>query len=86
MAHLWKLPGAKEKLQIVRADLLEEGSFDEAVMSCDGVFHTASPVLAKSDSSSKACCICFKQSSLSSVSNIMPHMHLNHPTSLSFRA
>ncbi|CAL5063637.1 unnamed protein product [Urochloa decumbens] len=53
VAHLWKLPGAKERLQIVRADLLEEGSFDEAVMSCDGVFHTASPVLAKSDSSSK---------------------------------
>lgn len=54
-AHLWKLPGAKERLQIVRADLLEEGSFDSAVMACEGVFHTASPVLAKPDSSSKAC-------------------------------
>ncbi|WVZ65423.1 hypothetical protein U9M48_014788 [Paspalum notatum var. saurae] len=43
VAHLWKLPGAKERLQIVRADLLEEGSFDDAVMDCDGVFHTASP-------------------------------------------
>jgi len=64
VAHLWKLPGAKERLQIVRADLLEEGSFDEAVMDCEGVFHTASPVLAKSDSSSKACCFCFKQFTL----------------------
>jgi hypothetical protein len=54
-AHLWKLPGAKERLQIVRADLLEEGSFDSAVMACEGVFHTASPVLAKPDSTSKAC-------------------------------
>ncbi|NP_001105644.2 Tetraketide alpha-pyrone reductase 1 [Zea mays] len=52
-AHLWKLPGAKERLQIVRADLLEEGSFDSAVMACEGVFHTASPVLAKPDSTSK---------------------------------
>lgn len=64
----------------MRADLLEEGSFDKAVMDCDGVFHTASPVLAKSDSSSKACRICFKQSTLSSVITIMLHMHLNHPT------
>jgi len=64
VSHLWKLPGAKERLQIVQADLLEEGSFDEAVMDCEGVFHTASPVLAKSDSSSKACCFCFKQFTL----------------------
>lgn len=64
VAHLWRLPGAKERLQIVRADLLEEGSFDEAVMACDGVFHTASPVLAKSDSSSKACCFFLKQLTL----------------------
>jgi len=47
------LEGAKERLQLVRADLLEEGSFDDAVMACDGVFHTASPVITKSDS--KAC-------------------------------
>lgn len=61
MAHVWKLPGAKERLQLVKADLLEEGSFDDAVMACEGVFHTASPVLAKSDSSSKACYIFFKR-------------------------
>ncbi|CAL4892634.1 unnamed protein product [Urochloa decumbens] len=45
VAHLWKLSGANERLQLVRADLLEEGSFDDAVMACEGVFHVASPVL-----------------------------------------
>ncbi|OEL30103.1 Tetraketide alpha-pyrone reductase 1 [Dichanthelium oligosanthes] len=43
-------PGARERLELVRADLLEEGSFDDAVMACEGVFHTASPIIAKSDS------------------------------------
>jgi hypothetical protein len=60
VGHLWKLPGANERLQLVRADLLEEGSFDDAVRACEGVFHIASPVLGKSDSNCKACCICFK--------------------------
>ncbi|XP_066352868.1 tetraketide alpha-pyrone reductase 1-like [Miscanthus floridulus] len=50
VGHLWNLEGAKERLQLVRADLLEEGSFDDAVMACEGVFHTASPVITKSDS------------------------------------
>ncbi|XP_010270636.1 PREDICTED: tetraketide alpha-pyrone reductase 1 isoform X2 [Nelumbo nucifera] len=45
VAHLWQLKGAKEKLQLVKADLMEEGSFDDAIMGCDGVFHTASPVI-----------------------------------------
>ncbi|KAF8406776.1 hypothetical protein HHK36_008868 [Tetracentron sinense] len=50
VAHLWGLEGAKERLQLVKADLMEEGSFDDAIMGCDGVFHTASPVLGpKSD-------------------------------------
>ncbi|CAL4907150.1 unnamed protein product [Urochloa decumbens] len=53
VAHLWKLSGANERLQLVRADLLEEGSFDDAVMACEGVFHVASPVLAISASSTK---------------------------------
>ncbi|XP_052168478.1 tetraketide alpha-pyrone reductase 1-like [Oryza glaberrima] len=53
VSHLWRLPSAKERLQLVRADLMEEGSFDDAVMACEGVFHTASPVLAKSDSNCK---------------------------------
>ncbi|XP_028758810.1 cinnamoyl-CoA reductase 1-like [Neltuma alba] len=42
--HLLKLEGAKERLQLMQANLLEEGSFDSAVEGCDGVFHTASPV------------------------------------------
>ncbi|XP_058752361.1 phenylacetaldehyde reductase-like [Vicia villosa] len=42
--HLIKLDGAKERLQLFKADLLEEGSFDSAIEGCDGVFHTASPV------------------------------------------
>ncbi|KAL1325281.1 hypothetical protein HN51_035363 [Arachis hypogaea] len=41
--HLTKLEGAKERLQLLKANLLEEGSFDSAVQGCDGVFHTASP-------------------------------------------
>lgn len=31
------------KLTLVEADLLKEGSFDDAVAGCDYVFHTASP-------------------------------------------
>ncbi|CAL5005315.1 unnamed protein product [Urochloa decumbens] len=50
VGHLWDLEGARERLELVRADLLEEGSFDDAVMACEGVFHTASPILTKSDS------------------------------------
>lgn len=45
VAHLWRLEGANERLQLVKGDLLDEGSFDDAVMGCEGVFHTASPVL-----------------------------------------
>ncbi|KAF4359661.1 hypothetical protein G4B88_000472 [Cannabis sativa] len=48
VGHLWKLEGAKERLELVKADLMEEGSFDEAIMGCHGVFHTASPVLKPS--------------------------------------
>ncbi|KAK7264043.1 hypothetical protein RJT34_31646 [Clitoria ternatea] len=42
--HLLNLDGAKERLHLFKADLLEEGSFDSAVNGCHGVFHTASPV------------------------------------------
>ncbi|XP_050893979.1 phenylacetaldehyde reductase isoform X1 [Lathyrus oleraceus] len=42
--HLLKLDGAKERLQLFKADLLEDGSFDSAIQGCHGVFHTASPV------------------------------------------
>ncbi|CAA0805801.1 NAD(P)-binding Rossmann-fold superfamily protein [Striga hermonthica] len=41
--HLLSLDGAKERLQLIKADLNEEGSFDAVVDGCDGVFHTASP-------------------------------------------
>ncbi|XP_075645804.1 phenylacetaldehyde reductase-like [Castanea sativa] len=43
--HLLSLDGAKERLQLFKADLLKEGSFDSAVDGCQGVFHTASPVI-----------------------------------------
>ncbi|KAJ0039022.1 hypothetical protein Pint_23952 [Pistacia integerrima] len=42
--HLHELDGAKERLHLFKANLLEEGSFDSAVDGCEGVFHTASPV------------------------------------------
>ncbi|XP_024993445.1 tetraketide alpha-pyrone reductase 1 [Cynara cardunculus var. scolymus] len=45
LAHLWNLQGAKERLRLVKAELTEEGSFDDAILGCEGVFHTASPVL-----------------------------------------
>ncbi|KAL1539941.1 phenylacetaldehyde reductase-like [Salvia divinorum] len=41
--HLLELDGAKERLNLIEADLLEEGSFDAVIDGCDGVFHTASP-------------------------------------------
>lgn len=43
--HLRALKGAKERLHLFKADLLEEGSFASAVNGCEAVFHTASPVL-----------------------------------------
>ncbi|XP_059455008.1 phenylacetaldehyde reductase-like [Corylus avellana] len=46
--HLLALDGAKERLHLFKADLVEEGSFDSAVDGCEGVFHTASPVLFSS--------------------------------------
>lgn len=41
--HLLALDGAKERLHLFKANLLEPGSFDMIVDGCDGVFHTASP-------------------------------------------
>ena len=43
--HLLSLEGAEERLHLVEANLLEEGSFDSVVDGCDGVFHMASAVL-----------------------------------------
>jgi uncharacterized protein YbjT (DUF2867 family) len=45
VGFLRRLPGAAERLRLVAADLLVEGSFDEAVSGVDGVFHVASPVI-----------------------------------------
>ncbi|KAK3038786.1 hypothetical protein RJ639_027373 [Escallonia herrerae] len=42
--HLLALGGAKERLHLFEANLVEEESFDSAIDGCDGVFHTASPV------------------------------------------
>ena len=44
-AHLLEFDGAKERLHLFEANLTEEGSFDAAVDGCEGVFHTASPIL-----------------------------------------
>nr|GME06823.1 cinnamoyl-CoA reductase 1-like [Ipomoea batatas] len=44
VSHLLALDGAKERLHLFEADLLEENSFDHAINGCEGVFHTASPV------------------------------------------
>ncbi|KAK8960778.1 Cinnamoyl-CoA reductase 1 [Platanthera guangdongensis] len=41
--HLRSLEGANERLHLVKANLLEEGSFDAAIDGCECVFHTASP-------------------------------------------
>ncbi|RCV26341.1 hypothetical protein SETIT_5G237900v2 [Setaria italica] len=41
---LLELPGAAERLSIWKADLTEEGSFDEAIKGCTGVFHVATPM------------------------------------------
>eukprot|EP00252_Welwitschia_mirabilis_P020510 TRINITY_DN504_c0_g1_i10.p1 TRINITY_DN504_c0_g1~~TRINITY_DN504_c0_g1_i10.p1 ORF type:complete len:112 (+),score=4.16 TRINITY_DN504_c0_g1_i10:202-537(+) len=41
--HLLKLPGAKSRLHLFKADLFEEGSFDAAIAGCEGVFHVATP-------------------------------------------
>ncbi|XP_015869234.2 tetraketide alpha-pyrone reductase 2 [Ziziphus jujuba] len=49
VGFLWDLKGAKERLKIFKADLIVEGSFDEAIQGVDGVYHTASPVLVPCD-------------------------------------
>jgi len=41
--YLTDLDPSGELLQLVEADLVKEGSYDEAVQGCDYVMHTASP-------------------------------------------
>ena len=42
--HLLELPKADTHLTLWKADLSVEGSFDEAVQGCTGVFHVATPM------------------------------------------
>ncbi|ERM94671.1 hypothetical protein AMTRI_Chr03g49810 [Amborella trichopoda] len=42
--HLLDLPSAKERLTLWKADLNDEGSFDDAISGCSGVFHVATPM------------------------------------------
>lgn len=42
--HLLELPNAKTHLTLWKADMTEEGSFDEAIKGCTGVFHVATPM------------------------------------------
>ncbi|KAL2318760.1 hypothetical protein Fmac_032636 [Flemingia macrophylla] len=42
--HLLDLPEAKTNLSLWKADLAHEGSFDEAIKGCTGVFHVATPM------------------------------------------
>ncbi|XP_059623620.1 dihydroflavonol 4-reductase-like [Cornus florida] len=42
--HLKELPKADTNLTLWKADLNEEGSFDEAIEGCCGVFHVATPM------------------------------------------
>jgi len=41
---LLDIPGAESKLSLWKANLAEEGSFDEAIKGCIGVFHVATPI------------------------------------------
>jgi hypothetical protein len=43
-AHLKALEGAGERLQLLKADLLDYNSVALAIAGCEGVFHVASPV------------------------------------------
>ncbi|KAF2293456.1 hypothetical protein GH714_001919 [Hevea brasiliensis] len=47
--HLRALDGAKERLCLFKANLLEEGSFDSAIDGCEGVFHPACPLFYTTD-------------------------------------
>ncbi|KAK1374584.1 Tetraketide alpha-pyrone reductase 2 [Heracleum sosnowskyi] len=54
IGYLWEFDGARERLKIMKADLMIEGSFDQAIEGVDGVFHTASPVLVPYDNNIQA--------------------------------
>ncbi|XP_058091553.1 tetraketide alpha-pyrone reductase 2 isoform X3 [Magnolia sinica] len=54
VSFLWRMSGAQDRLKVLRADLMVNGSFDDAVDGVDGVFHTASPVLVPYDNNIQA--------------------------------
>ena len=41
--YLTSLLGAPERLELMQAELLTEGSYDEAIAGCEYIMHTASP-------------------------------------------
>jgi dihydroflavonol-4-reductase len=47
--HLTTMPGADERLELIAADLLTPHAFDEAVVDCEYVLHTASPYALNTD-------------------------------------
>lgn len=42
--HLRTMEGAEERLELVKADVMDLASLQAAVEDCQGVFHTACPV------------------------------------------
>jgi hypothetical protein len=42
--HLRKMEGAEQRLELVKADMMDLASLQAAVQDCQGVFHTACPV------------------------------------------
>lgn len=42
--NLLELPNANTHLSLWKADLAEEGSYDDAIQGCEGVFHVATPM------------------------------------------
>ncbi|XP_059073770.1 cinnamoyl-CoA reductase 1-like [Cryptomeria japonica] len=43
--HLKELEGAEERLELVKADILDNDSLIAAIRGCKGVFHTACPII-----------------------------------------
>lgn len=54
VGYLIELKGAQNRLKLMKADLMVDGSFDQAVDGVDGVFHVASPVVVPYDNNIEA--------------------------------
>lgn len=55
VGHLLKLAeNASGTLKLFKADLLKSGAFDEAMMGCEVVYHTASPFIVSNITNAKA--------------------------------